>query len=315
MPERCEPWPGKVNANTDPSVARGAAAGSFVRSASHLLVAGTVAHMRVAAVQIATSLDAEGNRRLVAERLGAAAERGATLVVFPEATMVPFGDTLVSAAEPLDGRFVSVLSEGAARYGVTVVAGMFERVSTDAEPELADGNRAFNTVVVVGPGGLLGAYRKLHLFDALGARESDRILAGDPADGIVTAPLAEDLILGIMTCYDLRFPEMARALVEHGATVIALPAHWYNGPGKAEVWETLVRARAIESTAYVVAAGKPEDEAVGRSMVVDPLGEILVELGGKEEEIAFADISAARVTAVRTMLPVLDHRRFGMVPR
>ncbi len=298
--------------------------------------------MRVAAVQVATTLDPEENRRLVADRLGAAADGGASLVVFPEATMATFGDAsfdLSSVAEPLDGPFVSSLTEGAARHGVTVVAGMFERVAAGegAAAAAAAGavrrdqadrppnhtstraftravTRAFNTVVVVGPDGLLGAYRKLHLFDALGARESDRVLAGDPGAGLVTVPLAEGLVLGVMTCYDLRFPETARALVDRGATVVALPAHWYAGPGKAEVWETLVRARAIESTAYVVAAGKPEDEAVGRSMVVDPLGDVLVELGGKDEDLAFADISPARVSAVRTMLPVLEHRRFRVVP-
>ncbi len=289
-------------------------------------------HVRVAAVQLATTLDPGENRRLVAERLDAAASGGATLVVFPEATMATFGGAsfdLSSVAEPLDGSFVSALAEGARRYGVTVVAGMFEQVGGGAAGTAAGvagvagvaagvagaSRRAYNTVVVVGPGGLLGAYRKLHLFDALGARESDRVAAGDPETGIVTVPLVEGLVLGVMTCYDLRFPESARALVDRGATVLALPAHWYNGPGKADVWKTLVRARAIESTAYVVAAGKPEDEAVGRSMVVDPSGEVLVELGGKEEDVAFADVSPARVSAVRTMLPVLEHRRFGIVAR
>lgn len=280
---------------------------------------GTVCAVRVAAVQVATGLDLEENRRLVIDRLDAAATGGAALVVFPEATMAAFGGAtfdLSSVAEPLDGPFVSALAEGAARHGVVVVAGMFEPAPANGFARSSDppSKRVFNTVVVVGSGGLIASYRKLHLFDALGARESDRVVAGDPSGGIVTVPLDDGLVLGVMTCYDLRFPETARALVDRGATVVALPAHWYSGPGKAEVWETLVRARAIESTAYVVAAGKPADEAVGRSMVVDPLGKVLVELGG-EEGIAFADISSARVSAVRTMLPVLDHRRFSIVPR
>ncbi len=279
--------------------------------------------VRVAAVQVATGFDLAENRRLVAGRLRAAAEGGATLVVLPEAAMCTFGDVgfdLSSVAEPLDGPFVSVLAQGAARHGCVVVAGMFEQVPA-AGPGVPGRDprrppeRVFNTAVVVGPDGLVAAYRKLHLFDALGARESDRVAGGDPAGGVVTVPLDDDLVLGVMTCYDLRFPEMARALVDRGATVIALAAHWYNGSGKAAVWETLVRARAIESTAYVVAAGKPEDEAVGRSMVVDPLGEVLVELGGKEEDIAFADVSPGRVSAVRRMLPVLEHRRFDVVSR
>ena len=278
--------------------------------------------VRVAAVQVATGFDLEENRCLVADRLRAAADGGATLVVFPEAAMCTFGDAafdLSSVAEPLDGPFVSMLAEGAARHGCVAVGGMFEQVpatgpgapGSDPGPP---GERVFNTAVVVGPDGLVAAYRKLHLFDALGVRESDRVAGGDPGGDVVTVPLDDDLVLGVMTCYDLRFPEMTRALVDRGATVIALAAHWYNGSGKAEVWKTLVRARAIESTAYVIAAGKPEDEAVGRSMVVDPLGEVLVELGG-EEGIAFAEVSPDRVSAVRRMLPVLEHRRFDVVSR
>ena len=284
--------------------------------------------MRVAAIQVATTFDPEQNRRLVADRLAVAARGGADVAVFPEATMVTFGDAsfdLSAVAEPLDGPFVDCLAEGAARHRLTVVAGMFEQVPRVGAGEVqgageaqgageVDG-RVYNTVAVVGPNGLIGAYRKLHLFDALGARESDRVMAGDPADGVVTVPLAEGFVLGVMTCYDLRFPEIARALVDRGATIVALPAHWYNGPGKAEVWTTLVRARAIESTAYVVAACKPEDEAVGRSMVVDPLGEVVAELDGKAEDVVLADVSAARVSAVRTMLPVLEHRRFAVVAR
>ena len=269
---------------------------------------------------MATGLDPAENRRSVTDRLAAAAGAGATLVVFPEATMATFGGPsfdLSTVAEPLDGAFVSSLAAGAARHGITVVAGMFERAGASPSgggERPPDAERVYNTVVVVGPEGLLGAYRKVHLFDALGARESDRVLPGDPADGLVALPLDEGLVLGVLTCYDLRFPESARALVDRGATLLAVPAHWYNGPGKPQVWRTLLAARAIESTAYVVGAGKPEPEAVGRSAVVDPLGEVLAELGGEEEGVALAEVSAARVAAVRTMLPVLEHRRFGVVP-
>lgn len=265
--------------------------------------------MRVAAVQLETSFDLGDNRRRVADAVSVAAGEGASLVVFPEATMCTFGDAsfdLSAVAEPLDGPFVECLQASAARGDVTVVAGMFERAG---EP-----GRAYNTAVVVGPGGLLGAYRKVHLFDALGARESDRLVPGDPGDGLVVAEVG-DLVVGVLTCYDLRFPEIARALAVRGATLLALPAHWYNGPGKARVWETLVTARAIENTCYVVAAGKPEDEAVGRSMVVDPLGEVVAALGGKDHDVLLADVSPARVSAVRTMLPLLEHRRFGVVAR
>lgn len=262
--------------------------------------------VRVAAVQVVTSLDPEENRGLVAELVEPAADTGAELVVFPEGTMCTFGGPsfdLGAVAEDLDGPFVTALSAAASRHGVTVVAGMFER---------AEAGRVHNTAVAVGPGGLLAAYRKVHLFDALGARESDRVAAGDPT-AVATFPVG-DQVAGIMTCYDLRFPEMARTLVDRGATLVVLPAHWYRGPGKAEVWDVLVRARAIENTAYVVAAGKPEPECVGRSTVVDPAGEVLTALDGAETGVAVAEVSAARIAQVRAALPVLEHRRYHLAP-
>lgn len=260
--------------------------------------------VRVAAVQLASGLDPAENRRVAAERVVAAADAGAELVVLPEATMCTFGPPtfdLAAVAEPLEGPFVDALHQVAERCRVTVVAGMFER---SVEP-----HRAYNTAVAVGRGGLLAAYRKIHLFDALGARESDRLVAGDPEKGLVTFPLG-DWRVGVMTCYDLRFPELARALCDAGATVLCLPAHWYAGPGKAHVWDTLVAARAIENTVYLVAAGKPLPEAVGRSRVVDPAGAVLTALSGYEEGCAVAELSTDRLTEVRAALPLLAHRRF-----
>ncbi len=264
--------------------------------------------VRVAAVQLVSGLDPAENRRMVAGRVAEAADAGAELVVLPEATMCTFGEPafdLAGVAEPLDGPFVDALHQVAGRYGVTVVAGMFER---SAEP-----HRAYNTAVAVGPGGLDAAYRKIHLFDALGARESDRLVAGDPAKDVVTFGLGAWRV-GLMTCYDLRFPELARALCDAGATVVCVPAHWYPGPGKAEVWETLVAARAIENTAYVVAAGKPMPEAVGRSRVVDPAGVVLAALLGTGEGTAAAELSLDRLAEVRAALPLLEHRRFRVEP-
>jgi predicted amidohydrolase len=140
------------------------------------------------------------------------------------------------------------------------------------------------------------------------------VAAGDP--GAVAVFGVGDLTVGIVTCYDLRFPESARALVDRGATVLCVPAHWYNGPGKAAVWSTLLAARAIESTAYVVAACKPEPECVGRSAVIDPMGVVLAEAAGAEDGVAvLADCSAERVAEARRLLPVLEHRRYDIVPR
>lgn len=264
--------------------------------------------VRAAAVQLVSGLDVDANRRLVARHVAAAAAAGAELVVLPEGTMCAFGEPtfdLAQVAEPLDGPFVDVLEQAARTHGVTVVAGMFER---SAAP-----HRAYNTAVAVGPDGLVAAYRKIHLFDALGARESDRLLPGDPGKDVVTFEL-DGWRVGLMTCYDLRFPEMARSLCDAGATVLCVPAHWYAGPGKAEVWETLVAARAIENTAYVVAAGKPLPEAAGRSRVVDPAGAVLASLPEADEGVAVAELSAGRLAEVRAALPLLEHRRFRVEP-
>jgi deaminated glutathione amidase len=131
---------------------------------------------------------------------------------------------------------------------------------------------------------------------------------------MVVIPLV-GLVFGIMNCYDLRFPEMGRALIDRGATALVVPAHFIEGPGKAETWSILLRARAIENDAYVVAAGKPGPECVGHSMVVDPLGVVLASLDGEEEGLVTAEISNDEVLEVRTAIPVLKNRRFAVRPK
>ena len=252
--------------------------------------------------------DKEANRGTTAAAVRRAAEAGARLVVLPEAAQWPFGEPtsdLAGSAESLDGPFVEALVQVASKTGVTAVAGMFEPSGP---------HRVFNTVVAVGPGGLLGAYRKLHLFDALGWRESDRVTPGDVAAHRLVFPV-DGLMCGVMTCYDLRFPEMARSLVDAGATALVLPAYWVAGPGKAEIWELLVRARAVENTAYVLASAQPGPGACGRSMVVDPAGELLASAPADGEDLLTADLSPEHLARVRASMPVLAHRRFTVQPR
>ena len=259
-------------------------------------------------MQLSSTMDREANRRRAAARVREAAGRGARLVVLPEAAMCSFGGAgtdLTARAEPLDGPFVAGLQEVAGETGTTVVAGTFEPAG---EP-----GRVHNTVVAVDGSGLLGRYRKVHLYDALGWRESDRIVPGDPADEPLVLAVG-DLRFGVMNCYDLRFPEAARRLVDAGATALVEVAHWLPGPGKVDAWSVLLRARAIECTAYVVAAAKPGPECAGHSMVVDPAGQVLAALGADETGLATAEIRADRVAAVRASMPVLGHRRFTVVP-
>jgi len=271
----------------------------------------------VAAVQLKATMDPAANRGRVGRAVEEAAGRGAELVVLPEASMCGYGDAdtdLAAVAEPLDGPFVAALVEVAGRTGSTVVAGMFETVPGE--------RRVYNTLAVVDGSGLMAHYRKLHLYDALGWVESERVRPGDPggdADGpgVVTVPVGP-LRLGLMTCYDLRFPEMARALVDAGATVLVLPAAWVAGEHKVEQWGTLARARAIESTAYMVAAAQPAPEYCGYSMIVDPAGVTRAVLNGDVEgshALALAEVTAERVAEERRRLPVLEHRRFEVRPR
>ncbi|MEV4598052.1 carbon-nitrogen hydrolase family protein [Amycolatopsis sp. NPDC049253] len=268
----------------------------------------TLVMVLVAVAQFAPTDDKPGNLAQVTRLAGEAAGRGAEVVVLPEYSMftVPAMDErFVASAERLDGAFATGLREVAARRGITVVAGMNE-----AGPE---GGRIFNTLVVAGPDGELAArYRKLHLYDAFGFRESDFVRAGD-----ITEPAtfkAAGLTFGLQTCYDLRFPEVTRRLADAGAQIVALPAEWVPGPLKEHHWTTLVKARAIENTVYVAAADQIAPMGSGSSLVVDPMGVVAASLG-EAPGVAVAEISAGRVDQVRATNPALALRRFAVVPR
>lgn len=250
--------------------------------------------LRVSLIQHAASLEPAQNRAAVADLT----PPGSDLVVFPEVFARDFGEPgsdVSDFAETLAGPFATALEQAARARDTTVVAGMFE-----AGPDPA---RPFNTLVL--RGAATAAYRKVHLYDSFGFRESDRISAGDPA--AVTVDIA-GFRIGLMTCYDLRFPEMARSLVDAGAEVLVLPAAWVAGERKVDHWRTLVRARAIENVAYVVAVGQPGPRYTGHSMVVDPWGEVLVE-AGTGAEVLSATVTRERLVEARHTNPSLANRR------
>jgi deaminated glutathione amidase len=278
---------------------------------------GTVTYpagMRVALCQLPVSPDPGVNLGRVREALSDAAGRGADLAVFPEATQARFGSDLRAVAEPLDGPFGSGLAGAARATGVALVAGVFEP---------APDGRVYNTAVAYDAAGTqVAAYRKIHLFDALGERESAVVAPG-------AQPVIVDLCgvrVGIMTCYDLRFPELARALAVRGAELIVIPAAWAAGLFKEEHWVTLVRARAIENTVWVAAADQVPDHSApptraptgtGRSMMADPMGTVRADLG-PFPGLAVADLDSALTKQVRAVLPCLEHRRedvFGPATR
>lgn len=253
-----------------------------------------------AAVQWAPGEDAAENRSVAASWIDRAAGRGASLIVLPEYSQHCSKDlaaTAPAAAESLDGPFVTMLLERAAAHDALVIAGMVERLDRGVA----------NTVVAVDASGIRETYRKVHLYDAFGSRESDWLTAGDPAQTPVIDALGTRI--GIQTCYDLRFPETTRRLVDAGADVIVVPAEWVRGPQKERHWTTLVTARAIESTVHVVAADQAPPLAAGCSLIVDPMGIPLAALGD-EEGIAIAPIDPAVTERTRTRNPSLVNRRY-----
>ncbi len=260
----------------------------------------------VAVCQFAPTASREENRERIAELTAAAAARGAKLVVFPEYSSYfvdPMDETLAENAEGLDGEFVSTLTALAADHAVVIVAGLVERAS--------DAGHVRNTVLAVRGDGILTTYRKQHLYDAFGQKESDWIEAGD-VGGAAVFDLA-GLTFGLMTCYDLRFPEVARTLIDAGADALIVPAEWVRGPLKEHHWTTLLAARAIENTAYVVAADHPTPIGVGHSQIVDPQGVVLAGLG-TGEGIAVAAIERSDIDRVREVNPSLRVRRYSVAP-
>jgi predicted amidohydrolase len=208
-------------------------------------------------------------------------------------------------AQPLTGPFVTALRAAAARAGVAVVAGSFT-----PGPD----GRSYNTVVAIGPDGeVLGSYDKLHLYDAFSTQESTQVQAGPRSadhDALLTFRLGE-VTFGVATCYDLRFPEIFRALVDRGATVFLVAAAWMPGPHKQDHWAHLLKARAIENTAFVVAADQCGPTGVGRSQIVDPMGRDLA-VAGDEPQVISAAVDPSVVADTRRVNPSVANRRFSV---
>ncbi|OEU86507.1 hydrolase [Streptomyces abyssalis] len=261
----------------------------------------------IAVAQFAPGEDKSANLAALQDLAEEAAGRGARVVVAPEYAMytAPAMDRrFVDSAEPLDGPYTTALRELAARLGIHLVAGINEQ---------RDGSTIFNTLVAAGPDGVVTAvYRKLHLYDAFGFTESSIVHPG--AVGDFGTFEADGLVFGMQTCYDLRFPEVTRRLVDAGADVVLVPAEWVPGPLKEDHFVTLLRARAIENTVYVAAADQCAPTGAGNSMIVDPMGVVVASLGERTGTAA-ATATRERISAVRKVNPALELRRFTVTER
>jgi deaminated glutathione amidase len=263
--------------------------------------------MRAGVVQLNSNENKDRNLDAATRLVRDAAGDGAELIVLPEKfNVLGSAEQLIAGAESLDGptlRWAGALAE---ELGVWIVAGsIVERL--EGEEKLR------NTSALVGPDGEIKVvYRKIHMFDVeVGGviyRESD---TEAPGDEIVVADVGQ-MPLGIAICYDLRFPEVFRILALRGARAIALPAAFTLHTGK-DHWEVLVRARAIENQAFMVAAGQigrhpPDHESYGRSMIVDPWG-IPLAVAPDREAFAVAELDLEAQDGIRRKLPVLANRK------
>jgi predicted amidohydrolase len=264
--------------------------------------------MRAAAVQLTAKADKAANLEKADRLVRQAAADGAELVVLPEKwTALGTGDDLRAAAEPIGAGAATAWAANIAReLGIDLVAGSIsERI--DGEDKLR------NTSLHYGPDGeLKAAYRKIHMFDVevggVEYRESDN---EDPGDEAVLTATSDGVEIGLTVCYDLRFPELYRTLALAGAEVLTVPSNFTERTGR-DHWEVLLRARAIENGAWVLAPGQsggpPGQPAFGRSMVIDPWGTVVAQ-ASDGVGIVRADVETDRVAAVRRQIPSLANRR------
>jgi predicted amidohydrolase len=254
--------------------------------------------VRIASVQFRSAKSKAENLAKARSFIGRAAELGAELVCLPEwLPMITVARDFARVAEPLDGPFVSGLREAAEEAGIYAIAGILEASGSE---------KAYNAAILIGPdGSILGKYRKAHLADIFGHRESDGIAPGGEPGMIHRADFGT---IGAILCYDVRFPELPRALAIRGAEILFVPAAWFSGPAKEAQWEVLLRARAIENGFFVVGSCQVGEGFVDGTMVVDPRG-IVIGRASIGEGIICADLDLDEVGVVRELIPWRSHRR------
>ncbi len=262
--------------------------------------------MKVGLVQFKAHRDKTVNLKRIINYISKAAAQGAVLCAFPEFMMF-YTDSkqtphqLASMAEPLDGNFVQSILSAAKQYKIQVVGSLYETSSVK--------DRVYDTVFISDKNGrLVSTYRKIHLYDALGFRESTKLVAGS----VITKPVSTSIgKLGVMICYDLRFPEMSRTLAVAGSECLVVPSAWVQGYMKEEHWLAITRTRAIENGCYVIAPDQVGNIYCGRSLVVDPFGKILIDMK-KRQGIGIVTIDPKKIIHTRKALPLLKNRRSSL---
>ncbi|MGH7808844.1 MAG: carbon-nitrogen hydrolase family protein [Candidatus Binatia bacterium] len=258
---------------------------------------------RIAIAQLASSTEKHHNLKTALALIKDAKDKNAELIALPEFLMAfspasQSAEELTAIAETIHGRFVSEIRDAAKAAGIAVLAPIYEISSVP--------NRVFDTAVWIDAvGKIVSSYRKLHLYDAFGFKESDKFHPGDDVAPLVDAG---DAHFGVMICYDLRFPEMARMLALAGANVLVAPSGWVQGDLKVEHWQTMIKARALENGCFVIAPNQVGNIYTGHSMAVDPLGRTIVDLG-EREALEVIEVDTKMANDAREKLPLLQNRR------
>jgi predicted amidohydrolase len=261
---------------------------------------------KAAIVQMKSSVDKELNLVHSLKLINEAAKKKARLICFPEFQMAysppeQKSESLHKIAEKISGNFVSTLSNSAKQNRINIVATLYEIINPNDK-----NHKVFDTGVIINElGKLQSIYRKVHLYDALGFKESKKLLAGS----IIEKPSKTSVgKLGLLICYDMRFPEISRILTVNGADILVSPSAWVAGFMKREHWEIMVRARAIENGVYVLAPNQVGNIYCGHSMAIDPFGSTIVDMENREG-IEFIDIDSSKIDTTRRTLPLLMNRR------
>ena len=235
-----------------------------------------------------------------------ASRKKAEIIFFPEFQMLYSDENqgmqeLSNEAESINnGIFIKKLKKSAKDNNIEILATLFEK--NDDE----NNKRVFDTAVYINKSGkIIAKYQKVHLYDALGFKESNKMISGNKIEKPINTKLGKT---GIMICYDVRFPEMSRILTLNGAEILAVPSGWVSGIMKEEHWKTMLTARALENGTYVIAPDQVGNIFCGRSMIIDPFGSVLLDMGNRQD-IEIIDLQMNRVEEVRKSLPLLKNRR------
>ncbi|RMW35842.1 MAG: carbon-nitrogen hydrolase family protein [Nitrosopumilus sp.] len=264
--------------------------------------------MKAAVVQFKASTNKETNLKKIVSYIEKASSKNATLCAFPEFMMFYTNSTqtpkqLAALSETITGNFVKTIAKAAKENRIQVVGSFYEKSRKK--------DRVYDTSFVIDKTGkVISTYRKIHLYDALGFRESDKMASGSKIAKPVKTTLGK---VGMMICYDLRFPEMSRSLAAAGSEILVAPSAWVKGNMKEEHWITINKTRAIENGCYVIAPDQVGNIYCGRSLVVDPYGKVLLDMK-KKQGIGYANIDLKKVKQTRKVLPLLKNRRTDVYP-